>query len=378
MVPELEALIRRGLASGVVTYDDINTAFPDGTLTDETLQVILEQLENRGISLIDESAVDESVSPAPATDDFAVDDGIEWDGTSGLHRRHHEFEAFLRSHDIPFSDAVCSFEPDGRVFDAELIVPGDRALEAWWKLRNAPRPFPFHPVILPTQPLTARYGRQFADQLDPGLREWNEKQERRKRGETPLFDFEIDTATIRADAKANIAAAAGVSPEPWTFRNRGPAPVPENGADEEFEGSVPDPAVLFSNAGPFLNIRQSYHPSYPILAFVRIRLYPATEPWEVFAYAPRGGWNDAPWPDEQLAMFRHWHDRLGAELVTDIGDAYELFVPRPPRTRHAAIRLYHEMTHFGEETFLHPVRAGDLEECIARVRASHYWYFWWD
>ena len=60
-----------------------------------------------------------------------------------------------------------------------------------------------------------------------------------------------------------------------------------------------------------------------------------------------------------------------------LGDWYELFVPRPPRRRHQAQRLVSEQGYFGEETFfahgpwVHP-------DSVEAVRASHYWYFWWD
>jgi hypothetical protein len=106
---------------------------------------------------------------------------------------------------------------------------------------------------------------------------------------------------------------------------------------------------------------------------MRIRLYPTAVPWEVFAYAPFGGWNDCPWPGEQLAMLRHWHEVCGAEVVSVQFDWYELFVPRPPRTRHQALALLH--THFGEEQSFRVPAGADPLEALAK---AHYWHFWWD
>jgi Domain of unknown function (DUF4253) len=114
------------------------------------------------------------------------------------------------------------------------------------------------------------------------------------------------------------------------------------------------------------------------MEFAEIILYPTPHSWQVFAYHPYGGWNDCPWPDEQLAMHRHWHEQHGAELVLMNGDWYELYVPRPPRTRREAIRLVNEMGYFGEESILWSMGGRSREEMIEIVRTSHYWYFWWD
>jgi hypothetical protein len=146
--------------------------------------------------------------------------------------------------------------------------------------------------------------------------------------------------------------------------------------DAPVEASEPRFEKLFGERAPFLAPRQTFHPDYPFHPFVRIRLYPTAVPWEVFAYEPFGGWNDAPWPDEQLRMLRHWHGLYGVELVSRGSDFFELFVPRPPRTRHQAAHLDAELSAFGEEIGIR------VETCDEKypipIERAHYWYFWWD
>jgi hypothetical protein len=218
--------------------------------------------------------------------------------------------------------------------------------------------------------------------LDPGRR-WEAWREvwRQSNYTAPMLELTPDI--IRADAAKNIAEAEKVPPTPWTFRrfqNHPRTPPSPTTPDDTREPPEPNFTELFSNDGPFrAHRRGGAPPGWPIFPFVRIRLYPTTTtvPWEVFAYTYSGGWNDCPYPDEQLTMLRHWHELCGVEVVSHLGDWYELFVPRPPRTRHQAHWLACEMNHFGEESFysyesyIHP-------DPIEAIRTSHYWYFWWD
>jgi hypothetical protein len=110
--------------------------------------------------------------------------------------------------------------------------------------------------------------------------------------------------------------------------------------------------------------------------WIGIELVPVRVPWEVFAFRPFGGWNGAPYAQEQLAMQRYWHELYGAELVTRDVDSYEMYVPRPPQSRTQAMQLIREATGFGEETLFSG--AQDAEEMITRALNSNYWVFWWD
>lgn len=80
-------------------------------------------------------------------------------------------------------------------------------------------------------------------------------------------------------------------------------------------------------------------------------------------------------------MIRYWHELYGVEPVSCHADWYELFVPRPPRTRHQAVRLLDEMAHFAEEISVSGellVSMDNADDAIACVATSHYWHFWWD
>ncbi len=55
----LKALIEKGKQNGSLTYDEVNAALPEGQSEPDRLQDILEQLEQQGISLIDEAEGEE-------------------------------------------------------------------------------------------------------------------------------------------------------------------------------------------------------------------------------------------------------------------------------------------------------------------------------
>lgn len=275
-----------------------------------------------------------------------------------LRRRYQHdaaFERLLRENDVPFSHVACSFEADGRIFDAELVVPGERALAAWLTLRNLVQVTGLWPVILtPSSPS----------------------------GGLCSFDFIPPRASmteiVRADARMLIADAEKVPPIPWTFRGRSGAAPEIVGPDTPLEPTSPNFAELFSNSGPF-RCHRRWEPGdhwsfYPLL---HIWLFPTGTPWEVFAYLPYGGWNEAPYPAEQVTMLRRWNELYGAEIVSLPGAWYELFVARPPRTRHEALQLAAEIQCFGEETIFDYTLPSD-EETVECLRTAHYWYFWWD
>lgn len=375
-----QALVARGKACGCLTFGEVNAVLPT-VLEPEQLAEFVDWLDARRISLIDdeEPGPTPTEPPVPVVDFDALPEPPDND-TPPVYQSNPAFEERLRALGVAFTDAVVSLDADGTVFDAELIVRGEDALAAWLALRNAAPRTGLWPV-LQDDVKHPKYGEHtfWPEQLDPlhRQREWFEKW----RSDRSLPMFRLTPEEIRAGAAQNIANAATVPPTPWTFRGyrgRGPAPAPPAAPDDERDPPEPDLAELFSERGPFrAHLSGGGCPGYPPHPFMRVRLYPTAVPWEVFAYLSFGGWNDCPWPDEQLTMLRHWHELYGVEVVSHRGDWYELFVPRPPRTRQQAYRLCQETGHFGEETFYshgpyaHP-------DPVEAVRASHYWYFWWD
>jgi hypothetical protein len=371
----LEALIARGRETGSLTYDEVDAAIPDGLSDNEQVALltrVLDRLESEGISLIDP---DEPDAP-PDTPPELLAEQAEPEALPVYHR-DAAFEQRLRAFGVPFSDAMVSHEPSGAVFDAELIVPGEQALAAWLALRNAVPLTGLWPVI-GSELDVAAYGDYWPYQLDPGDRrhEWFERFCLDRN--IPMFRLTPDT--IRTDAATNVVAAERVPPMPWIFRsqqrNGRPPPAAITEPDAPLPASEPNFVALFANEGSFRCVRQGFGGNdYPFFPFLRVRLYPTAVPWEVFTYAPFGGWNEAPWPDEQLAMLRHWHGLYGVEVVSVRDDWYELFVPRPPRTRHQALRLLDELYWFGEERAFE-MRDGD--DPVVALAAAHYWHFWWD
>jgi hypothetical protein len=364
--PPVLALIARGRQTGSLTYDEINAVLPSEP-SHEDLERLLEVLESQGISVIDEP--DDSDSPATPVPEEPAPPVPE-----SPYHRDAAFEQRLRGFGVPFSDAMVSHDPaTGLVFDAELIVPGDRALATWLLLRNAVPLTGLWPVI-ERERNEANYDEDRPYPLDPGGRRYEWEQAWRR--DRTLPSPELTPEVIRADAAANIAASDKVPPTPWTFRSRAQrrwAPPVLSEPDAPLPITEPNLPELFANEGPFRTVRLAFGGDWPFYPFMRIRLYPTRVPWEVFAYSPYGGWNDCPWPDEQLAVLRHWHTVCGTELVSIRNDWYELFVPRPPRTRHQAIEILH--THCGDERSFHVPEGAGLLEALA---AAHYWHFWWD
>ena len=287
---------------------------------------------------------------------------------------------FLHEKGIPLTGLACSCEEDGCIFDGELVVPGRCAMGTWRTLRDLVPDFPYWPVLMPSPVASSvPQGRP----LDPGNRwaAWSrELRELRARGDiemSPPIPM-LTPDLIRADARTNIDDAARLRPEPWSFRRFGTS-VSDRSLDvpsSPLPVSEPNLDHLFSNEGPFFAARRSASMDEPFLPFVAIRLFPTVVPWEVFAYRPFGGWNDAPWPDEVLTMFSHWHEQYGTEVVAIGDDFLEAFTPRPPRTLREAARLKEELGCFGEESPLFRApRDADPCEYLAR---QHWWYFWWD
>lgn len=107
-----------------------------------------------------------------------------------------------------------------------------------------------------------------------------------------------------------------------------------------------------------------------------IGLLPVKESWQVPCALKFGGWNECPFPQEHSAMFRHWYDTYGAEVVTVTSDVVEMRVKRPPETREQALTLAREhfvycadIVHQGTET---------MEALAASLLGAPVWFFWWD
>lgn len=108
---------------------------------------------------------------------------------------------------------------------------------------------------------------------------------------------------------------------------------------------------------------------------VFIALVPAQEPWHVPAYLRSAGIGDLPRAAVQTALWRRWHERYGAEVITIADGCVELIVERPL----ANLQIAHELAveqfiyspdiiHYGMAT---------LGNLAAALITNRLWYFWW-
>lgn len=115
---------------------------------------------------------------------------------------------------------------------------------------------------------------------------------------------------------------------------------------------------------------QEFHES------VVIGLIPANHSWEVPAVLSFGGWNDCPFPKDQVAVLRYWNEIYGAELVGLSGDVMELEPASKPSSKEDALKLAQEQYWFCTDIVEQGVET--IENLAGGLMASSIWYFWWD
>lgn len=100
---------------------------------------------------------------------------------------------------------------------------------------------------------------------------------------------------------------------------------------------------------------------------------PVTNPWDVFAFLPFGGWGDCPAPEDITSISKFWFERYQAMPAVLTHDELEYIVPAPvpeDKALELAVEQYglcHELTE------LH-----HYVGCLAdSLRQSTVWYFWW-
>ncbi|MDR1311610.1 MAG: DUF4253 domain-containing protein [Burkholderiaceae bacterium] len=108
---------------------------------------------------------------------------------------------------------------------------------------------------------------------------------------------------------------------------------------------------------------------------------PTTNPWELAAWVPMGGFNDCPSPAEQVAVFRRWHEQYGAipDLVS--GDVWELELRgKPPVDDEAsAERLAKKHFAFCYDIVMQAASGWDnIRGLASQLKGATTWYFWWD
>lgn len=282
MEPWLEELIARGRQRGVLTFDEVNAAAPND-LTPERLAEVEDLLNGNGIVLVCRHT-------DPTQETVAEQEPVAELETTLEYHRNAEFDRMLRVNGVSFSDAMCSLESNGLVFDAELIVPGERALEAWLALRNLVSVTGLWPVIL-----DQTNGPSFAVEprsLDPGrrLQAWGEALRRDRNTPHP----KITPSILRADATANVVESEKIPPTPWKFRDRSGEPPLLLEPDAPLEPSEPNFAELFGSNSPIVAHHQGFHPDWPFFSI------PTGRSFRSFAF----GCIRPPYPGRRSLMHR--------------------------------------------------------------------------
>lgn len=112
---------------------------------------------------------------------------------------------------------------------------------------------------------------------------------------------------------------------------------------------------------------------YEAVIFAKI---PVANPWELAAWVPMGGFNECPMPEEQVAVFKYWHEKYGAIPAVVSGDTWELYVERPPTTQEEAAALAMEQFGFCSDIVTQGVEK--INALASTLVNSKAWYFWWD
>jgi hypothetical protein len=105
---------------------------------------------------------------------------------------------------------------------------------------------------------------------------------------------------------------------------------------------------------------------------------PVSEPWQVAAWLPMGGWNECPAPEELLAMARRWYDQYGAVICCMTFDELEFRVSHRPTDAEASYALAKEHYYFCQDRVEQYADEYNLRTLADNLTKSPYWYFWWD
>lgn len=104
---------------------------------------------------------------------------------------------------------------------------------------------------------------------------------------------------------------------------------------------------------------------------------PTTNPWEVVAYVPFGGWNDCPDVEDMTAICKYWYEKYGAVPAVITHDTLEFILPQIV-SDNDAIEVAKEHFAFSTDRVFQCTSTSTLGEVVDCIRKSKIWYFWWD
>ena len=103
---------------------------------------------------------------------------------------------------------------------------------------------------------------------------------------------------------------------------------------------------------------------------------PTTKPYEILAYFGMGGYNECPFPAEQVAVAKYWYEKYGAVPAVITYDTIVFYVERPVQTLEETKKL--AMEHYAFCYDIVDQCYGTLEKLADALYKNVHWYFWWD
>ncbi len=106
-----------------------------------------------------------------------------------------------------------------------------------------------------------------------------------------------------------------------------------------------------------------------VLAYI-----PTSEPYEVFAWVPFGGWNECPDAPDMMTAARHWYQKYGA-VPTVIGHDTLEFAAQAMSDEDALCVAKEQYALCPDIVWQGIGSVGALADSLKR---STVWFFWWD
>lgn len=105
---------------------------------------------------------------------------------------------------------------------------------------------------------------------------------------------------------------------------------------------------------------------------------PVSNPWEVLAWVPMGGWNECPEVTEMMEICRYWYEKYQAVPATVSHDELEFYVAKEIEDEETAWELAKEHYAFCPDRVDQGTAEGTVGEVADTLMQSKTWYFWWD
>ena len=98
--------------------------------------------------------------------------------------------------------------------------------------------------------------------------------------------------------------------------------------------------------------------------------------WKIPAYFNFGGWNQCPTPEIHCAIWKHWQQAYGAQIVAVSNDLIEAHISNPPTTEEDAMALAWQQYAYCNDIVDQGVES--VAKLASMLINHDSWYFWWD